>query len=62
MKYKQIDHYSEVLEKLEDVLGELNKADLHFGLTDLQGQSQIQLRVIYDTMIGDLLDLEHELL
>ena len=58
----QIDHYNEVLDKLDGVLAELNKADLHFGLTDMQGQSKIQLSQIYDAMIGDVLDLERELL
>lgn len=62
MRYNQIDQYSEILDKLDDVLGELNKADLHFDLTDIQGQSVIQLRQIYDAMIGDVLDLEREIL
>lgn len=62
MHYNQIDHYSEVLDKLDDVLAELNKADLHFGLTDIQGQSIIHLKKSYDAMIDDLLDLERELL
>lgn len=62
MRYNQIDQYSEILDKLDDVLGELNKADLHFDLTDIQGQSFIQLRQIYDAMIGDVLDLEREVL
>jgi len=62
MHYNQIDHYSEVLDKLDDVLAELNKADLHFGLTDIQGQSIINLKKSYDAMIDDLLDLERQLL
>lgn len=61
MHYNQLDHYNEILDKLEDVLGELSKADLHFGLTDIQGQSIIQLRQVNDAMIGDVLDLENEL-
>ena len=56
----QIDRYSEILDKLDETLAELNKADRDFDLTDIQGQSVIQLRQIYDTMIGDLLDLERE--
>ncbi len=54
----QISQYSEILDHLDDALAELNKADRDFGLTDIQGQSQIQLRAIYDAMIGDVLDLE----
>lgn len=54
----QIVQYSEILDKLDEALAELIKADQDFGLTDLQGQSQIQLRAIYDAMIGDVLDLE----
>ena len=55
-----VEQYHEILDKFDDLLGELNKADLHFGLTDMQGQSQIQLRQIYDAMTGDLLDLERD--
>ena len=57
---KQISQYEEIIEKLEDLLAELNKADLHFGLTDVQGQSQIQLRSVYDVMTDDVLDLERQ--
>lgn len=57
-----LDQYHEILDKFDDLLGELNKADLHFGLTDMQGQSQIQLRQIYDAMTGDILNLEREVL
>jgi len=54
----QIAQYSEILDKLDEALAELNKADRDFDLTDIQGQSVIQLRQIYDAMIGDILDLE----
>ena len=54
----QIVQYSEVLDKIDEALAELNKADQDFGLTDIQGQSYIQLKQIYDAMIGDVLDLE----
>ena len=57
-----VDQYHEILDKFDDLLGELNKADLHFGLTDMQGQSQIQLRQIYDAMTDDILNLEREVL
>lgn len=60
MHYNRLDHYSEILDKLDDLLADLNKADLHFGLSDIQGQSIIQLRQVYDAMIDDLLDLENE--
>ena len=56
----QIDRYNEVLDKLDETLAELNKADRDFDLTDVQGQSVIQLKQIYDTMIDDVLDLERE--
>jgi hypothetical protein len=56
----QIVQYNEVLDKLDEALAELNKADRDFDLTDIQGQSVIQLRQIYDAMIGDVLDLERE--
>ena len=56
----QIDRYNEVLDKLDETLAELNKADRDFDLTDVQGQCVIQLKSIYDTMIDDLLDLERE--
>ena len=54
----QIVQYSEILDKIDEALAELIKADQDFGLTDIQGQSVIQLRSIYDAMIGDVLDLE----
>jgi hypothetical protein len=54
----QLVHYSEILDKLDEAIAELNKADRDFGLTDIQGQSVVQLRQIYDAMIGDILDLE----
>jgi hypothetical protein len=57
-----ISQYEEILDKFDDLLAELNKADLHFGLTDMQGQSQVQLRQIYDAMTDDLLDLERDAL
>jgi len=56
----QIVQYSEILDKLDEALAELNKADRDFDLTDIQGQCVIQLKQIYDAMIGDLLDLERE--
>jgi hypothetical protein len=56
----QIVQYNEVLDKLDEALAELNKADRDFDLTDIQGQSVIQLRQIYDAMTGDVLDLERE--
>jgi hypothetical protein len=58
MQLNQIDQYNEILDKLDEALAELNKADRDFDLTDIQGQSVIQLKVIYDAMIGDVLDLE----
>ena len=57
----QLVHYSEILDKLDEALAELNKADRDYDLTDIQGQSVIQLRQIYDAMIGDVLNLEREL-
>jgi hypothetical protein len=60
MQLNQIDQYNEILDKLDEALAELNKADQDFDLTDIQGQSVIQLRQIYDAMIGDVLDLERE--
>ena len=54
----QIVQYNEILDKLDEALAELIKADQDFGLTDIQGKSVIQLREIYDAMIGDVLDLE----
>jgi len=61
MQSDQIDQYSEILDKLDEALAELNKADRDYDLTDIQGQSVIQLRQIYDAMIGDVLNLEREL-
>ena len=54
----QIVQYSKIFDKIDEALFELSKADREFGLTDIQGQSYIQLKQIYDAMIGDVLDLE----
>ncbi len=54
----RIEQYNTILDRLDETLAELNRADLHCALTDIQGQSVIQLRQIYDEMIGDLNDLE----
>lgn len=54
----QIGQYEEIIEKLEDLMAEVHKADLHFGLTDTQGQMQLQLRDLYNYTTSDLLDLE----
>jgi len=56
----QIAQYSEILDKLDEALAELNRADRDYDLTDIQGQSVIQLKQIYDAMIGDVLNLERE--
>lgn len=56
----QIDQYNEILDNLEDALGALIKADRDFELTDIQGQSVIQLKQIYDAMVEDVLDLERQ--
>ena len=55
-----ITQYSEILDHIDEALASLKKADLDYGLTDIQGQSVIQLRQIHDAMIGDVLDLERE--
>lgn len=60
MQFNQIDHYHEILDKFDDFLAELQKADLHFGLTDTQGQMQVELRKIYGFMTDDVLDLERK--
>lgn len=57
---KQFTQYEEVLEKFEDLLGALHNADIHFDLTDVQGQAQVQLRSIYESLCKDILDLEVE--
>ena len=57
-----ITQYSEILDHIDEALAELNKADRNYGLTDIQGQSFIQLRQIYDAMIGDVLNLEREII
>lgn len=62
MYYNSIDQYGEILEKLEDAIAEIVKADLNFGLTDVQAQSFIQLKMIYDAMADDANDHEREML
>lgn len=55
-----VTQYNLILDFLDEALDALNKADRDYGLTDIQGQSVIQLRQINDAMIGDLLNLERE--
>ena len=55
---EQIVTYSAILDGIDTALAHINKAnDLH-GLTDVQAQSSLQLKAIYDVMIGDINDLE----
>jgi|13_taG_2_1085334.scaffolds.fasta_scaffold01086_8 hypothetical protein len=58
----EIVQYNEIIDKLDEALAEMIKASQDFGLTDIQGQSFIQLKKIYEAMIGDVLDLEREAL
>jgi hypothetical protein len=54
----RIVQYNDILDRLDEALAEINRADRDYALTDIQGQSYIQLKQIYDTMLGDLMDLE----
>lgn len=56
---EQLVTYSAILDGIDEALAQINKADKLHGLTDVQAQSYIQLKQIYDTMIGDTLDLEN---
>lgn len=55
---EQIVTYNAILDGIDTALAEINKASNLHGLTDLQAQSYLQLKSIYDAMIGDILDLE----
>ena len=55
---EQIVTYNVILDGIDSALAQLKKADNLHGMTDIQGQSVIQLREIYNTMIGDLNNLE----
>ena len=55
---EQLVTYSAILDGVDQALAQINKADKLHGLTDVQAQSYIQLKQIYDTMIDDTLDLE----
>lgn len=57
---EQIVTYNAILDGIDTALAHINKAnDLH-GLTDLQAQSYLQLKSMYDAMIDDINDLERE--
>ena len=55
---EQLVTYEAILDGIDTALAQINKADNLHGLTDVQAQSYIQLKQIYDAMIGDQLDLE----
>lgn len=55
---EQIVTYNAILDGIDEALAQINKADNLHGMTDVQAQSYIQLKQIYDTMIGDINDLE----
>ena len=55
---EQIVTYNAILDGIDTALAEINKANNLHGLTDLQAQSYLQLKSMYDAMIGDILDLE----
>ena len=54
----QIVTYNAILDGIDAALAEIKKANNLHGLTDLQAQSYLQLKTMYDAMIGDILDLE----
>jgi hypothetical protein len=56
----RIEQYNTILDRLDETLAELTRADLHCALTDIQGQSVIQLNQIRDAMLSDLMDLEEK--
>jgi len=55
---EQIVTYNAILDGIDTALAEINKANNLHGLTDLQAESYLQLKSMYDAMIGDILDLE----
>jgi len=55
---EQIVTYNAILDGIDTALAEINKANNLHGLTDLQAESYLQLKTMYDAMIGDILDLE----
>jgi len=55
---EQIVTYNAILDGIDEALAQLKKADNLHGMTDMQGQSVIQLNEIRDAMIGDLNNLE----
>ena len=55
---EQIVTYNAILDGIDTALAEINKANNLHGLTDLQAESYLQLKAMYDAMIGDILDLE----
>lgn len=57
---EQIVTYNAILDGIDTALAEIKTAENLHGLTDLQAQSFIQLKSIYDAMIGDIIDLERE--
>ena len=56
---EQIVTYNAILDGIDEALAQINKAENLHGLTDVQAQAYIQLKQLYDTMIGDTLDLEN---
>ena len=57
-----VTQYNKILDPLDEALAQLNDADRDYGLTDIQGQSVIQLRQIRDEMIEDAFNLEREVI
>jgi len=56
---EQLVTYSAILDGIDTALAEINTAENLHGLTDLQAQSYLQLKSMYDAMIGDINDLEN---
>lgn len=57
---EQLVTYSAILDGLDTALAGIKKAENLHGLTELQTQSYLQLKVMYDAMVCDMDDLESE--
>ena len=55
---EQIVTYNAILDGIDTALAEIDRANNLHGLTDLQAQSYLELKSMYDAMIGDIVDLE----
>lgn len=60
MDSERLERLSDVIDMIEDTLGELSKMDIDFGLTEAQYYTQKVLQQEYEDLSADYINIEKE--